>query len=317
MTPAKPTRREFLQSTTAVAGLTLAFRLPESLEQAATLAFEPNAYLRITPDDRVTLWASKLEMGQGVRTLLPMMIAEELDVDWSRVRIEQPSPGGRFAGIELHTSGSGSSSSQFHTLRVAGAAAREMLVAAAARAWNVDPGSCQTARGIVTHRATGRRQTYGQLATAAAALPVPKSPTLKDVTAFRLLGTPVKRVDGPAIVTGKAAYGADVRVPGMLFATIEHAPTLSATLGQFDATAALEIPGVRHVVAVTRGIHPGVAVVATDTWAALKGRRALRIDWRPGPSPRSTRIGFSTGCGTKRSIARPTRSGAKAMPPRR
>jgi len=282
MTPVKPSRREFLQSTTAVAGLTLAFRMPESLEQTSTQAFEPNAYLRITPDDRVTLWASKLEMGQGVRTLLPMMIAEELDVDWSRVRIEQPSPGGRFAGIELHTSGSDSSASQFRTLRVAGATGREMLVAAAAQAWNVDASSCQTRRGVVTHTASGRRQTYGQLATAAAALPVPKSPALKDVAAFRLLGTPVKRVDGPAIVTGKAAYGADVRVPGMLFATIEHAPTLSATLAQFDATAALKIPGVRHVVAVTRGIHPGVAVVATDTWTALKGRRALRIDWRPG-----------------------------------
>lgn len=283
MTPVKPSRREFLQSTCAVAGLTLAFRLPEPLEQGATPAFEPNAYLRITPDDRVTLWASKLEMGQGVRTLLPMMIAEELDVDWSRVHIEQPWPGGRFAGIELHTSGSGSSSSQFRTLRVAGAAAREMLVAAAARAWSVDASSCQTSRGVVMHTPTGRRQTYGQLATAAAALPVPTSPALKDAATFRLLGRPTKRVDGPAIVTGTAAYGADVRVPGMLFATIEHAPTLSATLGQFDASAALNIPGVAHVVPVTRGIHPGVAVVATDTWAALKGRRALRIDWRPGP----------------------------------
>ncbi|HKV98651.1 MAG TPA: molybdopterin cofactor-binding domain-containing protein [Vicinamibacterales bacterium] len=283
MTPAKPSRRQFLQSTGAVAGLTLAFHMPEALAQAPATAFEPNAYLRITPDDTVTLWASKLEMGQGVRTLLPMMIAEELDVDWARVRVEQPSPGGRFAGIELHTSGSGSSSGQYRTLRVAGAAAREMLVAAAARTWNVDPATCHTSRGVVTHAPTGRRQTYGQLAAAAAALPVPKSPALKDAAAFRLLGTPTKRVDGPAIVTGKAAYGADARVPGMLFATIERAPTLSATLGQFDAADALKLPGVTHVIPVTRGIHPGVAVVATDTWAALKGRRALRIDWRPGP----------------------------------
>ena len=283
MTRGKPSRRDFLRSTGAAAGLTLALRIPAGAEQPTTAAFEPNAFLRITPDDRVTLWASKLEMGQGVRTLLPMMIAEELEVDWARVRIEQPSPGGRFTGIELHTSGSGSSSSQFETLRLAGAAAREMLVAAAARAWNVDVRSCRAARGVVTHTPTGRRQTYGQLATAAATLPVPKSPALKDVSAFRLLGTRTKRVDGLAIVTGTAAYGSDVRVPGLLFATIEHAPTLSATLGQFDASAALKIPGVKHVVPVTRGIHPGVAVVATDTWAALKGRRALRIDWRPGP----------------------------------
>src|SRR5262249_55333315 len=161
--------------------------------------------------------------------------------------------------------------------------AREMLVDAAARAWNVEASSCRTARGVVTHTPTGRRQTYGQLAAAAAALPVPKSPALKDAAGFRLLGTPRERVHGLAVVPGKAEYGADVRVPGMLYATIEHAPTLSATLGQFDAAAALKVPGVRHVIPVTRGIHPGVAVVATDTWAALKGRGALQIEWRPGP----------------------------------
>src|SRR5262249_42982212 len=120
MTRVKPSRRQFLRSTSAAACLTGAFRIPASAGQTATTTFEPNAYLRITPDDRVMVWASKLEMGQGVRTLLPMMIAEELDVDWARILVEQPSPGGRFAGIELHTSGSDSSSSQFRTLRLAG-----------------------------------------------------------------------------------------------------------------------------------------------------------------------------------------------------
>lgn len=276
------TRRQFLQSSSALAGLTLAFRLPDGTDQASGAAFEPNAYLQITADDRITIWAAKLEMGQGVRTLLPMMVAEELEVDWNRVRVEQPSPGGRFAGIELHTSGSGSSSSQYRTLRTAGAAAREMLVTAAAQAWGVPPASCQAAHGAVTHRPTGRRRTYGELAAAAAELPVPRAPALKAPQTFRLLRTPVRRVDGPAIVTGTAQYGLDVRVPGMLVATVERAPTLGATPARIDSTAALAVPGVRHVVPVTRGISQGVAVVAAETWAALRGRDALRVEWSPG-----------------------------------
>jgi isoquinoline 1-oxidoreductase subunit beta len=277
------TRRQFLQSGGAMAGLTLAFRLPGVMAAAPGSPFEPNAYLQITPDDRITIWAAKLEMGQGVRTLLPMMVAEELEVDWNRVHVAQPSPGGRFAGIELHTSGSSSSSSEYRTLRTAGAAAREMLVAAAAGGWGVDAASCQAAHGAVTHTPTGRRRTYGELADSAARLPVPRAPKLKAPAAFRLLGTPVKRVDGPDIVTGRARYGLDVRVPGMLVATIERAPTLGGAPVTIESAAALAVPGVRHVVPVTRGISRGVAVVATDTWAALRGRDALRVEWSPGP----------------------------------
>ena len=243
------------------------------------MAFEPNAYLRIGADGIVTLWVTKLEMGQGVRTLLPMILAEELEADWTHVRIEQASPGARFKGIELHTSGSGSSSASYRQLRVAGAAAREMLVAAAALSWSVDASSCRAEQGSVVHVPTGRRQGFGVLAAAASQQPVPARPSLKDPTTFSLLGKPMKRVDGRAIVSGRAEYGIDVRVPGMLFASIERAPTLGGTLVRFDSAAALAVAGVRHVVPVTAGILPGVAIVADDNWSALRGRAALSITW--------------------------------------
>jgi len=292
---ASPTRRRFLR-TTAAAGLLLAFDLRHlsafSSTAEADAAFDPNAHLRVGSDGTVTLWVTKLEMGQGVRTLLPMILAEELEADWTRVRIEQASPGARFKGIELHTSGSDSSSAAYRQLRLAAAAAREMLVAAAASSWTVDASSCRAERGSVVHVPTGRRQDYGLLAGAAGQQPVPTRPTLKDPSAFTLLGKPMKRVDGPAIVSGRAEYGLDVRVPGMLFASIERAPTLGGTLVRFDATAALQVPGVRHVVGVTSGILPGVAVVAEDNWSALRGRAALSITWgtRSGPAFDSDRF---------------------------
>ena len=278
------TRREFLRST-VTAGLVLAFELPD-LHSAAAAAgpFEPNAYLRVAPDGLVTIWVTKLEMGQGVRTLLPMIVAEELEADWPRVRIEQATPGPRFKGIELHTSGSGSSSGSYRQLRLAGATAREMLIAAASAGWGVEAASCRAERGSVVHAASGRRAGYGDLAGAAATQPVPRQPALKDPSAFTLLGRPMKRLDGPAIVSGRTQYGIDVRLPGMLFASIERAPTLGGTLIRFDADAALRVPGVRHVVPVSAGILPGVAVVADDNWSAIRGRAALTITWgtRPG-----------------------------------
>ncbi len=274
-------RRTFLGGAGAAAGLALAFRLPDlAIADPAIEAFDPNAYLRITPDGTVTLWVTHLEMGQGVRTLLPMILAEELEADWETLRIEQASPGARFKGIQLHTSGSGSSSGSYRLLRVAGATAREMLVAAAAARWQVEPASCRAERSRVRHEASGRQLGYGALASAAARLRVPTDPPLKAPSQFVLLGKPMKRVDGPAIVTGRAQYGSDVRLPGLLFASIERAPSLGATLVRFDASGALGVPGVRHVVATRAGIHPGVAVVADDNWSALKGRAALRVEWR-------------------------------------
>ena len=292
---ASPTRRQFLRTTTA-AGLALAFDLRHlsalSPAAVADAPFDPNAYLSVGSDGTVTLWVTKLEMGQGVRTLLPMILAEELEADWTRVRIEQASPGPRFKGIELHTSGSGSSSGSYRQLRVAAAAAREMLLGAAAASWSVDASSCRAERGSIVHSPTGRSLGYGELTGAAARQPVPKSPALKDPSAFTLLGKPMKRIDGPAIVSGRAVYGIDVRMPGLLFASIERAPTLGGTLVRFDATAALRVPGVRHVVPVTSGILPGVAVVADDNWSALRGRAALAITWgtRAGPAFDSERF---------------------------
>lgn len=280
-------RRRFLCALpTVTPGLSIAIQLHDWTRRgtAATAArFQPNAFLRIDANGVVTLWCIRLEMGQGVRTVLPMVLAEELEVDWAEIQVEQAEPGTQFAGITLHTSGSGSSSGTFRVLRTAGAAARELLVAAAASAWDVDVSSCHASRGAVTHAPTGRKMTYGSLASAAARLPVPQAPRLKDAKAFKLLGTPVRRVDGPAIVAGRATYGLDVRVPGMLFATIERAPTLGGSLIRFDGSEALKLTGVRQVLPVTAGIHPGVAVVAEDTWTALRARRALRIEWDLGP----------------------------------
>lgn len=284
----RPTsRRQFLvQSTAAGSGLLLALRVPElearDTSTGATALFEPNAYLRIASDDTVTVFVVRHEMGQGVRTLLPMMIAEELEVDPDRIRLEQAVTGPRFAGIRLHTSGSGSSRGTYEVLRTAGAAAREMLVAAAAERWGVDAAGCRAESGHVAHDVSGRRLSYGQLAAEAARQAVPDQPRLKDPAAFRILGKPRRRVDGPAIVTGRARYGMDVRVPGMLFASVERAPVLGAKLVRFDGARALKRPGVRHVVPVRSGIQQGVAVVADSTWAAFAARAALDVDWDLG-----------------------------------
>jgi isoquinoline 1-oxidoreductase beta subunit len=278
-------RRDFVRMGGSAVALGLAFRLPSVADiEVAPSEFSPNAYLSIGADDRVTLWVPRLEMGQGVRTLLPLMLAEELDVAWERVQVEQAEPWGRFRHIQLHTSGSDSSRESYPVLRAAGATAREMLVAAAAEQWGVEPAACTTAQSIVTHAATGRTASYGSLVAAAARQPIPAHPTLKNPAAFRLLGKPHKRIDGPAIVTGRVRYGADVRVPGMLYASIERAPTLGGTVVRVDDSATLRVPGVRRVARVTAGVHQGVAVLADDTWSAMRGREALRVEWAPGPA---------------------------------
>lgn len=282
-------RRDFLKlSVAAGSGLVLGVFVPEL---AAALkaedgrpgaAFEPNAFLRITADGTVTILVIRHEMGQGVRTLLPMLIAEELEADWARIRIEQAVTGPRFKGIRLHTSGSGTSRGTYELLRRAGAAAREMLVSAAAAQWGVPVESCQARLGTVRHAGSGRSAGYGELAAAASQLPVPASPALKDPQDWTILGKPMKRVDGPDIVTGRAQYGLDVRVPGLLFASIERGPALGARLRRFDDARARALPGVTAVVPVRTGIQHGVAVVATSTWAALRARAALDIEWEPG-----------------------------------
>ena len=278
------TRRKFLHASAATsAGLVIGFDFEIPLRAAdSTFVFEPNAYISIAPDNAITLWVTRSEMGQGVRTNLPAALAEELEVELSQVRLEQAMPGARFKNIRLRTSGSGSSSGTFTALRRAGAAAREMLISAAAENWGVDHATCRAARGSVIHSASGRALTYGQLADQAARLPVPANPPLKNAAQFRLIGKSLKRADGPAIVSGQAVYGFDVRIPNMLVAVMERCPIVGGKLARFDAAKALAVAGVRHVVPITSGIFGGVAIVADNTWSAMKGRDALHVEWDNG-----------------------------------
>src|SRR5207248_6171959 len=217
----KTTRRAFLQiSVAAGSAFLVSSKVPNLLAQSGAAEFAPNAYIRIGSDDKIRLWVTRSEMGQGVRTALPMMLADELDVDWTKIIVEQAAAAPRFKGIRLRTSGSGSAVGTWKSLRTAGAAAREMLTNAAAKEWNVNSSECKTANGAVLHSATGRKLTYGQLAQRAAAMPIPTAPVPKSKEQYRYLGRPMKRLDGAAIVTGRAVYGADVKAPGMLQAVM-------------------------------------------------------------------------------------------------
>lgn len=282
----KLSRRKFLKcSGRAAAGLSIALQfdgLAESLVGEAAKDFQPNAYIRIGNDNIVRLWATRSEMGQGVRTLLPMVLADELGADWEKIVIEQASPGLRFKGIRLRTSGSGSAAGTWMPLRVAAATAREMLISAAAKKWGADTKTCRAQHGCVVHVSSGRKLTFGELAAQAALLPAPSKPAWKDNGELELIGQPVKRRDGSDIVSGKAVYGLDVRIPGMLQAVVARCPYLGGRLVSFDPVPALKIWGVQHVVPVQRGFSQGVAVLAVNTWAALKGRQALNPVWDKG-----------------------------------
>ncbi|MFZ5624408.1 MAG: molybdopterin cofactor-binding domain-containing protein [Gemmatimonadota bacterium] len=282
------TRRDFLKAGAAAgAGLTIAITLPgcnRTPSQPATDApFAPNAWLRIRPDGSVTIVVDRSEMGQGVTTALPMLVAEELDADWSMVRFERAPAGAAYANAMMRgmqgTGGSTSVRNAWVPLREAGARARLMLIAAAARQWNVDPATCRTSQGVVHHDATDRRATYGELADLAGQLPVPEKVTLRDPREFRLIGKAVPRLDSPAIVTGEPVFAIDVAVPGMLTAVVARCPVFGGKLKSFDPAPALAVPGVRHVVAISSG----VAVVADGFWAAKKGRDALVVMWDEGP----------------------------------
>jgi isoquinoline 1-oxidoreductase beta subunit len=274
----KGTRRDFLQWT-SLTGAALVLGVSRegrvfALESATP--FEPNKWVRIDADGRVTIVAAKSEMGQGVRTSLPMIVAEELGADWTRVTVQHAEPGSAFP--DMRTSGSGSVSGSWRALRLAAAAAREMLVAAAASRWGIDAGTCVTELGAVVHTATGRRIEFGSLVDAASRLPVPAELRLKDTTQFNLLGTRVARVDSHAIVTGRATFGLDVHVPGMRYAAIARPPAHGGRIARWSAEKARAISGVLDVVEVSTG----VAVVASNTWAAFRGRDALEIEVASG-----------------------------------
>ena len=269
-------RREFLETGVAAgASLLIGFHLP-AFDRGAAKPFKPNAWIEIRPDGVVTIWTGRSEMGQGVKTAMPMIVAEELEADWTRVQVTQadadPAYGDQF------TVGSRSVRSGFEPLRQAGAAAREMLVGAAALTWKVPCEACRARNGMVEHVATGRRLGYGDLAALAATLPVPPDPPLKPSSEFRILGTRVPRVDTPDKVDGAAVFGLDVRVPGMVYATVARCPVFGGRVKSFDPAPALAVPGVQRVVQISSG----VAVVADRTWAAFAGKKALKIEWDEG-----------------------------------
>jgi isoquinoline 1-oxidoreductase beta subunit len=277
-------RRQFIKTgALAGGGLLLACHLPfgsrDALAAGKTV-FAPNAFLRIGSDDSVTVIVNKSEMGQGVYTSLPMLIAEELCCDWKRV-VFQASPvapeynHSQFGPIMV-TGGSTSVRSEWDRLSLAGAAAREMLVTAAAQQWKVDPAACRAENGVV-HGPRGKKLSFGKLAAKAAKLPVPTKPKLKS-GAKKLLGKPLHRLDSPAKINGTAVFGIDVHVPGMLTAVIAHPPVFGGRVKSFDATKARAFPGVRDVFI----IREGVAVVADGFWPAVKGRELLEIVWDEG-----------------------------------
>jgi isoquinoline 1-oxidoreductase beta subunit len=274
------TRRDFLTTVSAAgAGLLIGFRLPRHLGAAPRAIAgdtELNAWIRIAADEQVTLLVSESEMGQGVLTSLPMILAEELDVDWSRVRSEHALADPRYGN--QGTGGSTSVRGDYATLRKAGAAARQMLIAAAAAEWGVPSEECTTEPGVVVHAKSGRRMTYGRLVARAATLTAPADPPLKDRKDFRIVGKATRRLDAPAKVRGQAIFGIDVQLPGMLVAQVEHCPVFGGRVTRFDGTPALRVPGVRRVVE----IPSGVAVVAEDFWSAKKGRDALDVHWDTG-----------------------------------
>ena len=281
-------RRGFLQAGAAAGGgFMLSLRLPLAGGEAAAAdagAFAPNAFVRIDRDGGIVLTMPYVEMGQGTYTSVSMLIAEELEVDLAQVRVEHaPADAKRYGnpllgGIQA-TGNSNAMRGAWQPLRQAGAVARTMLVAAAAKRWNVDPASCQAQRGRVLHAPTQRSLGYGELAADAAGMPVPDRVALKPPEQFRLIGTPAKRIDSPSKVDGTAVYGIDARPAGVKIATLAQSPVFGGRLKSVDDSAAKAVKGVRQVVR----FDDAVAVVADHMGAAKKGLAALKIEWDDGP----------------------------------
>ena len=276
-------RRVFLKSSAAAGGgLLLSFALDCAEGDAAAGAFSPNAFIRIDRDGAVTMVMPQVEMGQGTYTSMPMLIAEELEVELSRVHLEHAPADDKLYGNPIikfqATGGSTSVRGFWEPLRRAGATARNLLIAAAAQTWLVDADACRAERGEVTHVSTGRRVAYGNLVDVAATLPVPEKVALKDPKDFKLIGTPVKRLDAPQKVNGTAQYGIDVRIPDMKVATVAACPVFGGKLQSVDDSRAKTIKGVVQIVR----LEDAVAVVADHMAAAKKGLAALDIKWNEG-----------------------------------
>jgi len=295
-------KRNFLKKTTVVgSGLVLGIQLTgcdgdrknvqtqitnmlsnNSAEQKnANASFFPNAFLRIASNDLVTVHLASSEMGQGVITALPMLLAEELEADWSKIKIEFAPAHENFenprSGRQT-TGGSASIRGFWFALREAGAVARQMLINSAAQTWDVENSSCSVENGTVYHRQSSRSATFGQLVDKAKLLPVPETPKLKEPHQFRIIGQPIGRLDSSIKVTGEAIFGQDVRLPGMLIAVVLRCPVFEGVAKKYDASAALKVKGVQSVFE----IETGIAIVADHFWAANQGRQLLNVDWDEG-----------------------------------
>ena len=278
-------RRALFERTAA---LLIGLALPSSGPETKPPISPFTAWIRIDADDHVTLICARSEMGQGVMTSLPMILAEELDVDWANVRVQQAETSPGIYGSQ-GTGGSGSVAGSWLPLRQAAATARAMLVQAAARRWRVSPEQCFTKQGAVFRKSGTASFRYGQLTAQAAALPLPKPETitLKPNASFQIIGKSLPRVDTASKINGAAIFGIDVRLPGLLFASIERCPTFGGRVKAFNATRALALPGVKKIFVIppVASCHSagGIAVVATSTWSALQARKALSIEWDHGP----------------------------------
>jgi isoquinoline 1-oxidoreductase beta subunit len=303
-------RRSFLKSVSA-AGLLISFSfIPKAYaSDAGGQARALNAYIRLAPDGTVTIASKNPEVGQGVMTSMPMLIAEELDVDWKDVRIEQAANNFKVYGRQV-AGGSRSIALHWDQLRRVGAAARAMLIEAAALGWNCPAAECHTEPGMVVHAASGRKASYGSLVMATATVEAPElaSLRLKDPATYRLIGKPMAQYQTPSIVTGAPLFGIDVVRPGMLYATYEKSPVFGAKVAKANLAAALAVKGVRKAFvidgeakALTRsydtyygaGLRPGVAVLATSWWAARKGREQLKVSWAAHPTSAQSSQGFA------------------------
>jgi len=272
-------RREFVAAGVAAgAGLVIGFYLPHG-NSSGKETFSPNAYLRITPDNKVTIVVARSEMGQGVRTALPMILAEELEADWKLIEIEQAGASTLFG--DQTTGGSASIRTTWDPMRKAGASAREMLISAAALTWNVPRSSCTAENSHIKHAASGRSLSYGELASKAATLPIPTDLPFKQSKDYKIVGQRLARLDSPAKVKGEAIFGIDFRIRGMKFALLSRCPTIGGKVSGFDDKESKKISGVSYVGKIG---DSAVAVVADSVWSAMEGRRVLNVTWDEGPN---------------------------------
>jgi isoquinoline 1-oxidoreductase subunit beta len=272
------TRREFVGAGIAAgAGLVIGFYLPHGTKEKKP--FSPNAYLRITPDNKIIVVVARSEMGQGVRTALPMILAEELEADWKQIEIEQAGASTFFG--DQTTGGSASIRTCWDPMRKAGATAREMLISAAALTWNVPRSACAAETGRIQHSVSGRRLSYGDLVDRASTLPIPADVPLKQSKDYKIVGQRLQRLDSPAKVEGQAVFGIDHRLPGMKYAVLARCPVIGGKASGFDDKESRKVAGVGYVGKIG---DSAVVIVADSVWGAMEGRRVLNVTWDEGPN---------------------------------